>query len=381
MDAKTNIKKKRVAAYARVSTLSEEQSESYETQVNYYTNYIKSNENWEFVKVYSDKGISGLSAEKRLGFMSMIEDAKNKKMDLILVKSISRFARNVVEAQKYLRELKMFDVEVKFERENISSFDQTADMTFNMLAAVAQEESRAISERVKWANNKRVEQGIRRLGNGKIIGYDEIDGVLIPNKDSWLVVEVFKKYVQGETYKSIVECINKELNYDLLTIPIVRYMLKNEVYVGDRLIQKRPPQNYITKRPDKNASYKSYYITDDHKPIISRKLWIEAQNKIALKGSREESHFMFGKIYCASCGAVMKRKKTTKKGEDVYVWKCSDRLKGKKGNGCKNKFILEEDLLDEIKLKFNWRKMFENKFNQKVQRIYVGEKIKFKLYR
>jgi DNA invertase Pin-like site-specific DNA recombinase len=358
---KTNINKKRVAAYARVSTLSEEQAESYETQVNYYTNYIKNNENWEFVKVYSDKGISGLSAEKRLGFMSMIEDAKNKKMDLILVKSISRFARNVVEAQKYLRELKMFDVEVKFERENISSFDQTADMTFNMLAAVAQEESRAISERVKWANNKRAEQGIRRLGNGKIIGYDEIDGILTPNKDSWLVVEVFKKYVQGETYKLIVECINKKLNYNLLTIPIVRYMLKNEVYVGDRLIQKIPPQNYITKRPDKNTSYKSYYI--------------------ALKGSREESHFMFGKVYCASCGAVMKRKKTLKKGEDVYVWKCSDRLKGKKGNGCKNKFILEEDLLDEIKRKFNWRKMFENKFNQKVQRIYVGEKIKFKLYR
>ena len=189
---KQQFRQKRVAAYARVSTLKEEQEESFETQVAYYTNLIEKNADWEFAGIFSDQGFSGVSAEKRPGFQKMIKSADNGNIDLILVKSISRFARNAIEAQEYLRMLKNLNVEVRFEREHISSFDQTAEMTFNMLAAMAQEESHAISRRMRWSLDKRAEKGKRKIV--RVFGYDVKNGELMPNRDAKIVREIFKLY-------------------------------------------------------------------------------------------------------------------------------------------------------------------------------------------
>ena len=145
------IAQKKVAAYARVSTLSEEQEESYETQVKYYTSMIEATEGWGFVGIYADQGITGTSAAKRPQFLRMLEDAREGKMNLILCKSISRFSRNFAEAEKYVHELKSINVEIRFEKEGISSFDPGSDLIFSLMAAMAQEESRSISENVKWS--------------------------------------------------------------------------------------------------------------------------------------------------------------------------------------------------------------------------------------
>lgn len=364
---------KRVAAYARVSTLKYEQEESYETQVAYYNQLISGNADWINAGIYSDHGFSGVCAEKRPGFMKMIEEAKAGRIDMILVKAISRFARNAIEAQEYVKLLKELNVEVYFERERISTFDPTAEFTFNMLAAMAQEESRAISQRVQWGLQKRAEQGIRRLGNGRIFGYDELDGVLTPNSDAAIVKRVFELYAEGKTSLMIEPILLEEYNIKVAD-RYIRRMLRNEVYVGDRAIQKNPPKNYITKKPDKNAEYDSYYVFDSHEGIISRELWDTVQQKLDTPRKNSRSHFMFGVVHCALCGSRMSRKYMPLKGEKVAIWKCSLGMNDK--SLCPKKYIKEEDLMDGIRKQMRWSLFYEKAFIDKIERVDVGEDIK-----
>ena len=196
-------KKKRVAAYCRVSTRDASQEESFETQLAYYTQYIKGNPDWVFVRIYADHGVSGVSTRKRPEFLEMIHDALAGKIDLILVKSISRFSRNLVDCQNYIAQLKDKGVEVRFEREGISSFDPTSGFIFSLLSAVAQDESRSISENIKWGYKKRFERGEYCLGSNRILGYDKdpMTKKLVPNKDAWIVRLAFERFVQGVTYR------------------------------------------------------------------------------------------------------------------------------------------------------------------------------------
>ena len=198
VENKRKKKKPRVAAYARVSTLTEEQESSYESQVEYFTTLIRNNPNWEFVEVYADQGKSGLRASKRPNFLRMIEDAKAGKIDIILVKSISRFGRNSLEAQEFAHLLKEYDVEVRFEREELSTFDPQAEMVFNFLTAVAEEESRSIRENTIWTYRRLAEQGIRHIGNNRVLGYDEVDGVLTPNDQAWIPKLIFERFAEGK---------------------------------------------------------------------------------------------------------------------------------------------------------------------------------------
>lgn len=353
-------KKKRVAAYARVSTQKENQEESFETQVKYYETLIKSNPNWTFTKVYADHGFSGVSAEKRPGFMEMVRDGRNKKFDILLVRSISRFARNVKEAQIYCRELKIHGIEVRFERERISSADPSAEMAFNLLAACAQEESRSISERTKWSIHKLQEQGVLHIGN-KALGYEEIDGVLTPTDEAWAVKEIFENYAAGESMAEIAANLNRrgfrrEKSLKKITRDHVCYILKNPIYVGDRHFQKQAPKNYMTLRPDWKQEYDSYRMKDLHEGIIDRGLWDRVQERLGRENElftagvkvRKDSHFLYGKVFCGICRNQMKRKNVISGGEKVTVWKCADRLKGKQGNGCKNDIVRERSLLEMI---------------------------------
>lgn len=356
-------KKKRVAAYARVSTQKENQEDSFETQVKYYETLIKSNPNWTFTKVYSDRGCSGVSAQKRPGFMEMVQDGAYKAFDILLVRSISRFARNVKEAQIYCRELKFHGIEVRFERERISSTDPSTEMALNLLAACAQEESRSISERTKWSIHKLQEQGVLHIGN-KALGYEEVDGVLTPNDEAWVVKEMFERYGSGERMGEVAETLNRrgfrrKKSHKKLTRNHVSYILKNPIYVGDRHFQKQAPKNYMTHKPDWTQEYDSYYMKDLHEGIISRELWDKVQERLGREAAlfaagvkvRKDSHFLYGKVFCGACGLQMKRKEVTSGGEKVTVWKCAARLKGKQGNGCKNDIVRERSLLEMICVK------------------------------
>ena len=225
---------KRVAAYARVSTLDEDQEESYETQVNYYTRRIAATEGWVFVGMYADQGITGTSAEKRPNFMRLLDDARAGKIDLILCKSVSRFSRNYADAQKYVHELKSYHVEIRFEKDGINTFDSSADLIFSLSAAIAQEESRHISENVKWAYRKLAERGIRHIGSHRALGYAEVDGKLTPNEDAWIVKQIYEDYAAGLLPSEIINHLTEadakrlrvEKDFDWTTL---LRMLRNEI--------------------------------------------------------------------------------------------------------------------------------------------------------
>ena len=168
--------KRRVAAYARVSTDHEEQLTSYEAQVSYYTDYIKEHADWEFVKVYADEGLSGCSTAKREGFRQMVADALAGRLDLIITKSVSRFARNTVDSLSTIRELKEHNVECFFEKENIWTFDGRGELLISIMSSLAQEESRSISENVIWGQRKRMADGKPNVPFGRFLGYDKGPG-------------------------------------------------------------------------------------------------------------------------------------------------------------------------------------------------------------
>mgnify|MGYP004475926711 CR=1 FL=1 len=199
------MKKRRVAGYARVSTDSDEQFTSYAAQVDYYTNFIKSNSNWEFVKVYTDEGISGTNTKKRDGFNSMIADAVNGKIDLIITKSVSRFARNTVDSLVTIRKLKEHNVEVYFEKENIYTFDGKGELLLTIMSSLAQEESRSISQNVTWGQRKRFADGKVSLPYKHFLGYEKgEDGIpkIVPEQAE-IVRTIYRQYMLGKSITAI----------------------------------------------------------------------------------------------------------------------------------------------------------------------------------
>ena len=373
---------KRVAAYARVSTLTEEQEESYETQVSYYTDLIRAMDGWELVGVYADRGISGTKAAKRPQFMQMIQDARDGKLDIILCKSISRFSRNAGEAQTLVHELKSLNVEVRFEKEGINTFDSSTDFIFSLYAALAQEESRSISENVKWTYRRLAEQGIRHLGNNRVLGYDEVNGKLTPNKDAWIIRMIFEEYAYGLAPSSILKHLEEAGAHRIrsqknLTGSHLRNILRNEIYVGDRLLQKTYPRNYLTKKPDPNEPYESRYIYNDHEGIVTPAVWDAVQDRLRREQQARKnglyynrrSHFFYGKVFCGNCGEpYCRRGYTTPKKELYRCWVCRDRISSGK---CRNPQISENFLKDYICDEMGWSKFDEWVFLESVDKVLV----------
>ena len=193
--------KRRVAAYARVSTDRDEQFTSYEAQIDYYTNYIRSRPDWEFVSVYSDEGKTGCNTRKREGFKNMVDDALDGKIDLIVTKSVSRFARNTVDSLTTIRTLKDKGVEVYFEKENIWTFDGKGELMLTIMSSLAQEESRSISENCTWGQRKRFADGKVTVPFKRFLGYDRgPDGNLVLNKDEAVIIRrIYSMFLQGMT--------------------------------------------------------------------------------------------------------------------------------------------------------------------------------------
>ena len=193
-----SIAKRRVAAYARVSTDSDEQFTSYEAQIDYYTQYIKKRDDWEFVKVYTDEGISGTNTKRREGFNEMVADALAGKIDLIVTKSVSRFARNTVDSLVTVRKLKEHHVEVFFEKENIYTFDSKGELLITIMSSLAQEESRSISENVTWGQRKRFADGKVSMPYKQFLGYDRGEGgvPIINEKEAEIVRLIYRLFLE-----------------------------------------------------------------------------------------------------------------------------------------------------------------------------------------
>ena len=388
-------KKKRVAAYCRVSTDKAEQEESFETQIATYERVIRNNPEWEYAGIYADEGKSATSADHRPEFQRMIADALDEKIDVILVKSISRFSRNIVDCQTYVEKLREKGVSVRFERENIDSLNPACSMMFSLLAAIAQDESLSISENVKWAVARRFERGEYKIGNNQVLGYDaDEDGKPVPNGDAWIVRRIFQLFTEGKSVRQVAELVTAEGGHGLrsegtLSYQTVLSILQNEIYVGDRCLQKRPPVHYLTKKADPRAEYKSYYLKDVHTPLIEREMWEKAQAMLTTRQERmaqgvfqkSGTHFLYGRVFCGQCGAPYKRRTVTnshKSGAERYykVWNCKERQKGVQGKRCLNPTLHEAKLLEMISQKLGWEwsdmEHFDaERFLQEVERVEI----------
>lgn len=354
---KRDLHKLRVCAYCRVSTMQENQEESFETQQEYYRRLIGFHPDWEFAGIYADRR-SGLDAKHRDGFQQMIKDALDGKVDYILCKSVSRFSRNLLDAQTYCELLAGNGVYCEFERDNIKTKNPSYTMSFSMLATIAQQESKAISERTRWAIRKRMERGEYSLGN-RVFGYKTVDGKLVPDEDAPTVRTMYQMFADGHTFQEIRDYLAGEgiltRNGNPVATATVQYTLQNEIYKGDRLLGKRAPRDYLTKESIAGEYY-SNYLEGDHEAIVDKELWDAVQAKLkereawirkAGPTSGKRAHPLYGKIICGRCGGLMSRNTHTGyNGEKHKVWICKDRLKGRRGNGCRGRIVREDEVLE-----------------------------------
>ena len=351
--SKVTMQKRRVAGYARVSTDSDEQFTSYEAQVDYYTQYIKRNPEWEFVKVYTDEGISGTNTKHRIGFNEMIADALSGKIDLIVTKSVSRFARNTVDSLVTIRKLKEKGVEVFFEKENIYTFDGKGELLLTIMSSLAQEESRSISENVTWGQRKRFADGKVSLPYKQFLGYRKgADGFpeVVP-EEAVSVRRIYTRFMEGLTPVAIA----KELTADGIPTPAgkqrwqtstVESILKNEKYKGAALLQKCFTVDFLTKKKKVNeGEVPQYYVEHSHEPIITPEEFDKVQTEFERRKriSRQYSgkSIFSSRIICGDCGAFFGSKvwNSTNKYRRV-IWQCNNKFKGE--HKCETPHLDEE---------------------------------------
>ncbi len=280
---------RRVATFARVSTSSEEQLTSYEAQVDYYTRFIQSKPEWEFVRVYTDEGISAVNTKKREGFNQMVRDALDGKIDLIVTKSVSRFARNTVDSLVTVRKLKEKGVEVYFEKENIYTLDSKGELLITIMSSLAQEESRSISENVTWGQRKRFADGKVSLPYSHFLGYRKGDNGLpeIVPEEAETVRWIYSLFLSGKTTGSIAGLLTREgiptpAGKKKWAASTVESILKNEKYKGDALLQKAFTVDFLTKKQKKNeGEVPQYYVENSHPAIIDPAEWKLVQRELS----------------------------------------------------------------------------------------------------
>ncbi|WP_304943253.1 recombinase family protein [Vallitalea guaymasensis] len=353
---------RRAVAYCRVSSDHEDQLNSLENQKQMWEEYINKHEGLEFCGLYVDEGISGTSTKKREAFNRMVNDASTGKFDLILTKEVSRFARNTVDTLQFTRKLKEYGVDVYFKIDNINTGDNDGELRLSLMATLAQEESRKISERVKSGHKQAMKNGIV-FGANRIFGYDLIDKQLFINKtEADIVRKIFNWYLlEDESLHGIVRRlaaigITKGKLGGKINHSSIRRILENEKYAGDLKQQKYYTVNYLTHKRKKNKGDKGYIInTDNHPAVIDRDIWNKVQMKLNdnMRKYKEQgigySKSLFsGKIICGSCGGKY-RKRTMKNKDGTYrvIYKCNvNYSKGKKG--CENGSYIREDVLINI---------------------------------
>jgi site-specific DNA recombinase len=351
-------KRRKVAGYARVSTDSEEQLTSYEAQVDYYTGYIRSNADWEFAGVYTDEGISALSTKHREGFNKMIDDALAGKIDLIITKSVSRFARNTVDSLSTIRKLKENGVEVYFEKEAIWSFDGKGELLLTIMSSLAQEESRSISDNVTWGQRKRFADGKVSIAFSQFLGYRRgQDGQpeIVP-EEAETVRTIYRMFINGKTANYIAKHLTKKGiptpgGKEVWQSTTVESILKNEKYKGDAILQKKFTVDFLNKKMKVNeGEVPQYYVTDSHPAIINKTEWGLAQAEMAKRKTKGKHHNSLSpfsaKIICGDCGEYFGSKvwHSTDKNKRT-IWQCNGKYKGEEK--CRTTH-LSEDAIKEL---------------------------------
>jgi len=364
----TQIPKMVVAAYARVSTEKEEQEDSFERQVNHYTALITSKPEWEFGGIYADPGITGTRAEKRPNFMRMIEDCRAGKINKVLVKSISRFARNTVDALNYIRELKELGISVYFENENIDTLTPGGEVLITILAAMAEQESRTMSTNIKWTYQKKFKNGEVVLNTGLMLGYintgkKDDDGRTIyeiNEVEAAIVRRIYREYLAGITITRICrgledDGIPTKLGKKKWRVSVIRSILTNEKYTGDAVLGKTFKPDVLSKYRQKNTGQAPmYYAEGTHPAIIDKEMFemvkVEMQRRkdetnTAVGSSRYTSKYPFsGLLVCGECGHKLRRHvRTVGSRLKVPAWGCSNRISNGRA-ACDSHHVNEDTL-------------------------------------
>ncbi len=354
--------KTRVCAYCRVSTDNEDQLSSLEAQISYYSGLISNNAKWNFVGIYADEGISGTNTKNRLEFNRMIDDCMAGKIDMIITKSISRFARNTVDCLKYVRQLKENNIAIIFEKENINTLDGRGDFLITLLSSLAQEESQSLSRSTRMGILYRFQEGKVRINHNWFLGYtkDENGNLVIVSEQAEIVRRIFREFLEGKSACSIVKGLERDgiktgAGNSKWWDTNIYQILKNEKYMGDALLQKSYTIDFLTKKRVRNDGYvPKYYVENSHEGIVTKEEFAAVQAELArrnsLRGysktgkSEYSSKLPFsGKLYCSNCGAKFNRNMWGTGKYKKPVWRCvNHKMNGDKA--CPQKAVMEWDL-------------------------------------
>ena len=359
---KADKPKLRVAAYCRVSTDSDEQATSYEAQIEHYTDYISTNPEWSLAGVYADDGISGTDTKKRDEFNRMIDDCNAGNIDMIITKSISRFARNTLDCLKYIRKLKDINIPVYFEKESINTMDAKGEVLLTIMASLAQQESQSLSQNVKLGLQYRYQQGKVQVNHNRFLGYtkDEDGNLVIDPEQAEVVRRIYREYLSGYSMDGIAKGLESD---GILTgagkkkwyPTTVKKILMNEKYYGDALLQKTYTTDFLSKKRVRNTGIvPQYYVENDHEAIIPKELYLLVQEEMfrrkSVKGADGSKTCYSGKHYfsqivvCGECGEFYRRVHWSNHGKKVVMWRCKKRMELKEeAKGWKQELPWEKD--------------------------------------
>ena len=363
----THEGKKRVAAYCRVSTDSEEQLNSYEAQKSYYTQKIADSPDWEMAGIYADEGISGTSMKKRTEFKKMITACKRGRIDLIITKSLSRFARNTVDCLETVRLLKANGIGVYFEKENINTLTESSEFLITLFSGFAQAESESLSKNVAWGWRKSAEAGNVYFQYKRMLGYRKgTDGQpeIVP-EEAKIIRRIYRRYLAGCSLGQIKQELEQDniptaQKVERWSSAVIHNILTNEKYMGDALLQKTYITDCISKKVKKNMGERPmYYVENNHPAIIPRETFDQVQKEMTRRSSKRKVLQKSGKtelgkysgkyaltelLVCGECGSPYKRVTWARNGKKRIVWRCVSRLEfGTKY--CHNSPTLDESRL------------------------------------
>lgn len=387
--------KLRVAAYARISEETMKMQHSIEAQMMYYRQMIENNPAWEFAGVYADVGISGTEMKKRSEMQRLLKDCENGKIDRILVKSISRFARNTIDLLNVVRFLKRMQIPVWFEEQDIDSMTEEGELMLTLMASVAQAESESISENAKWAIRKSFQKGI---GNTKrrTFGYRWVDGkMMVIPEEAEVVKRIYANYLAGGSHMKMVEILAKEgvvsVTGKRISVSTISFMLRNITYTGNTLLQKTFIENPISKKKVINrGELPQYLVEHDHEAIIDMDTFQKVQEKLEERKKQgkfpynhtKENYPFTKKVICGCCGRHYTRQlwNTSKSGGKKASWVCTGK-KAEKYRSCNSENISEERLVEASVQILDGDKFDEKRFAEQVESIvvYGKQEILYKL--
>lgn len=357
-----------VAAYCRVSTDSDEQATSYEAQIEHYTAFISGHPDWHLAGIFADDGISGTNTKKREEFNRLIDECMAGNVDMVITKSISRFARNTLDCLKYIRQLKDKNVAVFFEKENINSMDSKGEVMLTIMASLAQQESQSLSQNVKLGLQYRYQQGEIQVNCKWFLGYtkDENKKLVIVPEEAEIVKRIYREYLEGASMLKIArgleaDGIKNGAGREKWHTSNINQILRNEKYIGDALLQKTYTVDFLTKKRVKNNGLvPQYYVENSHEAIIPRKIFMQAQeemirrrsghlSKNGKKRSFSSTHVFSNIIICGNCGEVFRRVHWNNRGKKSIVWRCVSRLENT-GLFCDARTV-QESSIEQILIK------------------------------